>query len=299
MNEPVDDAGVAGSATVRRMLVGAWLRRLREERGISREDAGYVIRASESKMSRLELGRVSFKERDVADLLVYYGVTDVAQRESMLALVREANRSGWWRAYEDVLPGWFNNYVGLEEAASGIRCYEIQFIPGLLQTHDYARAVISTALPPPTREEVERGVALRMARQRILGRARPPHLWAIIDEAALRRPVGDDEVTKGQLHHLVELSGSPHVAIQILPLRFGAHAAAGGAFSVLRFADAGLPDVVYVEQLASALYLDKVDHVDRYTEVMDRLSIESLTPAESRDLLIDILEGIDGRRPSE
>ncbi|MFN0281582.1 MAG: helix-turn-helix domain-containing protein [Kineosporiaceae bacterium] len=294
MSEPVDDAGAAGSATVRRMLVGARLRRMREARGISREDAGYVIRASESKMSRLELGRVSFKERDVDDLLVHYGVTDAVQRESMLALVREANQSGWWRAYEDVLPGWFNNYVGLEEAAAGIRCYEIQFIPGLLQTHDYARAVISTAIPPPTPEELERAVALRMARQRILDRTRPPHLWAILDEAALRRPVGDDEVTKDQLHHLVELSGSPHVAIQVLPLRYGAHAAAGGAFSVLRFADADLPDVVYVEQLASALYLDKVDQVDRYTEVMNRLSVESLTPAESRDLLIGILEGIDG-----
>jgi len=267
---------------------------MREARGISREDAGYVIRASESKMSRLELGRVSFKERDVDDLLVHYGVTDAAQRESMRALVREANQSGWWRAYEDVLPGWFNNYVGLEEAAAGIRCYEIQFVPGLLQTHDYARAVISTAIPPPTREELERAVALRMARQRILDRTRPPHLWAILDEAALRRPVGDDEVTKDQLHHLVELSGSPNVAIQVLPLRYGAHAAAGGAFSVLRFADADLPDVVYVEQLASALYLDKVDQVDRYTEVMNRLSVESLTPAESRDLLIGILEGIGG-----
>jgi transcriptional regulator with XRE-family HTH domain len=275
------------------MLVGARLRRLREERGISREDAGYVIRASESKMSRLELGRVSFKERDVADLLVHYGVTDPERRDGMLALAREANRSGWWRAYEDVMPGWFGNYVGLEEAASGIRTYEIQFIPGLLQTPDYARAVLSSAIPTPTKDEVDRAVALRMGRQRILTRARPPHVWVILDEAALRRPVGDDSVTKGQLHHLVELIGTARVVVQILPLRVGAHAAAGGAFSILRFADADLPDVVYVEHLVSAMYLDKTEQVARYTDVMNRLSVESLTPADSREVLASMLDGVD------
>ena len=278
-----------GSTTVRRMLVGARLRRLREAKGISREDAGLVIRASESKMSRVELGRVSFKERDIGDLLIHYGVADPDQREAMLALVREANRPGWWREYEDVVPGWFQNYVGLEEAAAVIRSYEIQFVPGLLQTAAYSRAVIASAVPPPSDGEVERAVALRAIRQQVLTRANPPRVWAVLDEAALRRPVGDDEVTRGQLRHLIDLARSQQVALQILPLRRGSHAAAGGAFTILRFDDRDLPDVVYVEQLVSALYLDKAQHVDRYTEVMSRLSVESLTPQRTIQLLTQLL----------
>jgi transcriptional regulator with XRE-family HTH domain len=278
-----------GNATVRRMLVGARLRQLREAKGITREEAGYVIRASESKMSRVELGRVSFKERDIGDLLIHYGVTDPEQREAMLALVREANRPGWWREYEDVVPGWFQNYVGLEEAAVGIRSYEIQFVPGLLQTPEYARAVIASGVPRPAADEVERAVALRRIRQRMLTRENPPRVWVVLEEAALRRPVGDEEVTRGQLRHLIDLAQTPHVALQILPLRYGSHSAAGGAFSILRFGDPDLPDVVYVEQLVSALYLDKVEHVDRYSEVLERLSVESLTPAKSLQLLTQML----------
>lgn len=278
------------STTVRRLLVGSRLRRLREDRGITREDAGYVIRASESKMSRLELGRVSFKERDIADLLVHYGVTDPVEREALLALARAANEPGWWREYEDVTPSWFANYIGLEESAVGIRSYEVQFIPGLLQTPAYARAVISSALPPPTERDVSRAVALRAARQRVLARLSPPHLWIVLDEAALRRPVGDAEVTREQLKHLIGLTESPRLALQVLPMRYGAHAVAGGAFSILRFADPALADVVYLEQLVSALYLDKSEYVDRYTEVLNRLSVESLTPQESVGFLKQLLD---------
>lgn len=277
------------SATVRRLLVGSRLRRLREAKGISREDAGYVIRASESKMSRLELGRVSFKERDIADLLVHYGVTDPAERDALLDLARAANEPGWWREYEDVTPGWFANYIGLEEAAIGIRTYEVQFVPGLLQTPAYSRAVIASAVPPPTDHAVERAAELRAIRQRVLTRANPPHVWAVLDEAALRRPVGDVAVTRDQLRHLVELAEGPHVALQVLPLRYGTHAAGGGAFTILRFADPDLADVVYLEQLVSALYLDKADHVDRYTEVLARLSVESLTPQDSIGFLEQLL----------
>ena len=244
MDEPIPD-----STTVRRLLVGSRLRRLREAKGFSREEAGYVIRASESKMSRLELGRVSFKLRDIADLLVFYGVSDPAERDAFLALVRAANEPGWWREYEDVTPGWFSNYIGLEEAAVGIRSYEVQFIPGLLQTPDYARAVIASAVPPPTERELARAVELRATRQRVLARPKPPHLWVVLDEAALRRPVGDAEVTRGQLRHLIELAEGPQLALQVLPLRYGSHAASGGAFTILRFADPDLADVVYLEQL--------------------------------------------------
>jgi transcriptional regulator with XRE-family HTH domain len=278
-----------GSATARRMLVGARLRRLREEKRISREEAGYTIRASESKMSRVELGRVAFKERDVGDLLMLYGLTDPEQRDQVLALVREANHPGWWREYEDVLPGWFNNYVGLEEAAVGIRTYEIQFVPGLLQTEGYARAVIGSGLPPPTGQELDRTVALRRARQQVLTRPTPPHVWVVVDEAALRRPVGTAATTSGQIMHLLEVAELPNVALQILPLRRQSHAAGGGAFTILRFGEPELPDVVYVEQLVSALYLDKAEHVERYTEVMNRLSVESLTPQESNGFLKQLL----------
>ncbi|HEY6796319.1 MAG TPA: Scr1 family TA system antitoxin-like transcriptional regulator, partial [Kineosporiaceae bacterium] len=150
------------------MLVGARLRRLREASGVTRERAGYVIRASESKMSRLELGRVSFKERDVVDLLDCYGVQDPTERESLLQLAREANAGGRWREYEDLLPGWFQNYVALEEVAAKIRVYEMHFIPGLLQTPEYARAILRQAVPPLTAAALERAVALRLERQRVL-----------------------------------------------------------------------------------------------------------------------------------
>ncbi len=283
MTEPA-----AGSATVRRMLVGLHLRRLREEKAISRADAGFTIRASESKMSRLELGRVAFKERDVSDLLMLYGVTDPEQRDAVLALVREANRPGWWREYEDVMPGWFHNYVGLEEAAEQLRTYETHFVPGLLQTPDYARAVIQAATLPTPARDLERAVNLRRTRQQVLTRPEPLRVWAVVDEAALRRPVGDQQIHRGQLEHLLELSELPNIALQVLPLRTGLHAG-GGAFSILRFSDPDLPDVVYVEHLVGALYIEKLDHVERYTEVMTRLSVESLTPEETRELISKML----------
>jgi transcriptional regulator with XRE-family HTH domain len=283
------DEPIPASATVRRLLVGSRLRTLRESRGISREEAGYVIRASESKMSRLELGRVSFKMRDVADLLVFYGVTDPGERDALLSLAHAANEPGWWRDFEDVNPGWFANYIGLEEAATQIRTYEVQFVPGLLQTPEYARAVIASAVPPPTPDDVLRRVQLRAIRQRVLSRSNPPHLWAVLDEAALRRPVGSREVMRDQMRYLVERAASPFVSLQVLPLRFGSHAAAGGPFSILRFSDSDLADVVYVEQLMSSLYFDKVEHVDRYTEVLNRLSVESLTPDDSVVFLTGML----------
>lgn len=276
--------------TVRRILVGAQLRRLRESRGITRDDAGYVIRASGSKISRLELGRVSFKERDIADLLTYYGVEDSEQREALLELARDANTPGWWHDYDDVLPSWFQTYVGLEEAASLIRSYEVQFVPGLLQTEDYARSVIVSGRPELRAEEVERRVNLRMERQRVLSRkSHPVQLWVVVDEALLRRPIGGTKVMRGQILRLLELAERPNITIQIMPFRFGGHSAEGGAFSILRFPETDLPDVVYVEQLVSALYLDKREHVDRYLETMNRLTVDSLTPEISAETLQRLL----------
>ncbi len=171
--------------TVLRILLGSQLRQLREDRGVTREDAGYAIRASESKISRMELGRVGFKERDVADLLSLYGVADEHERTALLSLAQEANAPGWWHRYGDVLPGWFQSYVGLEAAASLIRTYEVQFVPGLLQTEDYARAVILLGHAGESAEEIERRVDLRMTRQKLLARRRRRRC---LHDPALRRP---------------------------------------------------------------------------------------------------------------
>ncbi|GAA0704225.1 helix-turn-helix transcriptional regulator [Kitasatospora atroaurantiaca] len=278
-----------GGSMVRRILLGSQLRRLREGRGITREDAGYQIRASESKISRMELGRVSFKERDVADLLSLYGVNDGAEREALLGLVREANKSGWWHSFNDVLPGWFQTYVGLEEAAALIRTYEVQFIPGLLQSEEYARAVFGQTRPVISDEELERRLSLRMRRQKLLTDGQSPRLWAVIDEAALRRPVGGPKVMRAQVQYLIDIAQQPNVVVQVMPFRFGAHAGESGAFSILRFPEQDLADVVYLEQLTSALYLDKRDDVDAYIQVMERLCVDSLTPDQTIDLLTAIL----------
>ncbi|MGH3320729.1 MAG: helix-turn-helix domain-containing protein [Streptosporangiaceae bacterium] len=285
-----DETG--GGPTVRRILLGVQLRRLREEKGISREDAGYTIRASESKISRMELGRVSFKERDIRDLLVLYGVADPDEREVFVGLAREANEPGWWHRYHDLLPGWFLSYVGLEEAADRIRTYEVQFVPGLLQTEDYARAVTVEGLTDVDREVIERWVALRMGRQRLLKRPNPPQLWAVLDEAALSRQIGGPEVMRGQLEHLIEVSKLNHITLQVIPFEVGGHAAEGGAFVVLRFGEPDLPDVAYTEQLTSALYLDKPEDVDRYVEVMDRLTLEAASPDDTVEFLTKKLRRI-------
>ncbi|GGW61415.1 transcriptional regulator [Streptomyces lucensis JCM 4490] len=272
------------------MLLGSQLRRLREARGITREAAGYSIRASESKISRMELGRVSFKTRDVEDLLTLYGITDEAERESLLSLAREANVAGWWHSYSDVLPSWFPTYVGLEGAASLIRAYEVQFVHGLLQTEEYARAVVRRGMKGASAADVERRVALRLERQKCLLSENAPEFHIVLDEAALRRPYGDREVMRGQLQHLIDLSGRPNVRLQIMPFSFGGHSGESGAFTLLSFPDADLSDVVYLEQLTSALYLDKREDVAQYEQALKELQQDSPGPDESRDLLRGLLQ---------
>lgn len=275
---------------VRRILLGSQLRRLRESKGITREEAGYHIRASESKISRMELGRVGFKQRDIADLLSLYGVTDDTERSALIGLAREASASGWWHSYGDVLPNWFQTYVGLEEAAALIRTYEVQYIPGLLQTEDYVRTVSRLGQPTDSDEEIERRVGLRIRRQKILTSERAPRLWAVIDEAALRRPLGGPKVMRAQIQKLIDVTELPNIVIQVMPFRFGGHAAEGGAFTILRFPEQDLPDVVYLEQLTSALYLDKRDDVDQYGQVMERLCVDSQQPDQTTALLNSILK---------
>ena len=282
----------AGGPTVLRILLGAQLRRLREAKGVTRESAGWEIRASESKISRMELGRVGFKERDVADLLSLYGVRDEEERTALLALARDANVPGWWHKYGDVLPSWFQSYLGLETAAALIRTYEVQFVPGLLQTKEYARAVILLGHAGAQPDEIERRVSLRMYRQELFARPQPPQLWAVVDEAALRRPIGGKEVMRAQLEQLILATEEPQVTLQVMPFRSGGHAAEAGAFTIMRFPEPDLPDVVYLEQLTSALYLDKRDDVEKYTEVMERLSVESESPERSVDILSGMLEEV-------
>ncbi len=288
MTTAQQDGGSAGP-TVLRILLGAQLRRLREATGVSREDAGWEIRSSESKISRMELGRVGFKERDVADLLTLYGVTDDDERRALLALAHEANTPGWWHHYSDLLPNWFQSYLGLESAAALIRTYEVQFVPGLLQTHDYARAVILLGYGGASRDELERRTTLRLDRQQVLNRPDAPQLWAVIDEAALRRPIGGPEVMRDQIKALITATQQPNIRLQVVPFHVGGHAAAGGAFTILRFPDRELPDVVYVEQLTSALYLDKREDVDQYAAAIDRVCVQADPPDHTIQTLHNIL----------
>jgi transcriptional regulator with XRE-family HTH domain len=282
----LDADALDGGPTVARMLVGAELRRLREAAGVSREQAGYEIRGSDSKISRMELGRVRFKVRDVDDLLTLYGVADRADRAVLLEQAERANQPGWWQIYHDVTPTWFQSYLGLESAASIIRTYEVQFVPGLLQTENYARAGVRRHHPA----EVERRVELRMRRQQVLDRDKPPQLWAVVDEAALRRPIGGRQVMREQIEALVAAARRPRVRLQIIPFEAGGHAAAGGAFTLLRFPAPDMPDVIYLEQLTGASYLDKRDDVEHYSAAMERLSVEAEPPGRTDALLEDILK---------
>ncbi|HZD01778.1 MAG TPA: helix-turn-helix transcriptional regulator [Actinomycetes bacterium] len=272
------------------MLVGAQLRRLRTDKGISREEAGEAIRASGWKIRRLENGQVGFKERDVVDLLSLYGVTDPHEVESLLAVARDANTPGWWFQYAGVLPLWFRAYVDLESAATLIRTYQGQLVPGLLQTEDYMRAVIHGAHLHDSPEQVERRVALRMSRQTVLTQAGAPRLWAVMDEAVLRRPVGGAEVMRVQLERLIDAAKLPNVTLQILPLGAGAHPAMVGAFSILRFPDQALPDIVYVEHLTNALYLDRRDDVEQYLHIMETICVRSERANRTIEILTRVLE---------
>lgn len=278
------DSGVAERGpTALRIAVGGQLRRMREQRGISREAAGEHIRGSHAKISRLELGRTGFKERDVRDLLTLYGVGDDEEREAFLGVVRKANEPGWWQRFGDLLPPWFETYLGLEHAAQAIRTFEGQLVPGLLQTEEYTRAMIALG----DGKDAQRRVELRRRRQEVLDRPCGPTLWAVLDEAVLHRAIGGPEVLREQLEHLAAMSTRANVIVQVLPYAVGGHAAAGSTFTMLRFAEPELPDVVYLEQLTSALYLDRPRDLELYRQVMDTLSVQAATPDKSRMLLLE------------
>lgn len=282
---------LSGAPTARRIVLGAQLRRLREAADITRAEAGYAIRGSDSKISRMELGRVGFKERDVADLLTMYGVTDADERAVFLEMVSKSNERGWWHRFTDLMPDWFQDFVGLEESASLIQNYELQFVPGLLQTEEYIRAVASHGRPEHLDEPTERRVRLRLQRQKVLSRQGAPRLWAVVDESVLHRPIGGIAVLRRQIDHLLEMTRQPNITLQIVPYDMSGYAAEG-SFSMLRFAEPALPDVVYIEHLGGALYLDRPNEIELYGRVIDRLAVDAETPDRSRQMLSKIRAAI-------
>ncbi len=279
--------------TVRRMLLGQELRSRREQRGISREDAGARIRASASKISRMELGRVGFKLRDIEDLLKLYG-TDRRTIKEMLEVAKESNKPGWWKDYGDSLHKWLTQYIGFEEAADQIRIYESQFVPGLLQTEEYAREIIFGGVDAPD-TVAEQRLAARLKRQKRVETDEGMRMWVVLDEAAVRRPIGVGirglGVMRRQIEHLIRLSTEKdNITIQIIPFSVGAHAAEAGSFTLLRYSDYELADMVYLEQLHDGELNDRPAVVEAYTKAMTRLSVSAATPDESLEMLRSILK---------
>jgi len=281
--------GTEHSPTVRRRRLALELRRLREAARLTCEEVAEHLECSASKISRVETGRVSVSPRDVRDMLELYGVP-AEQRESLVQLARDSRQKGWWHAYSDTMQPQMATYIGLESAASEIRIYEVSLIPGLLQIEDYARAVIRAGMVNSPAEDIERRVALLMARQPAVVREDPPKVWAVLDEAALRRRVGGAGVMRLQLEHLLAQAALPNVAVQVIPFGGGAHPAMGRPFIILVFPERVDTDVVYLEDLTSALYLEDVAEVDRYNVFFNHLRATALSFDDSAAMIASVLK---------
>ncbi len=269
--------------TVRRRRLGSELRRLRETRGMTAEEVASKLLVSQSKISRLENGRRSISQRDVRDLCGVYGVEDARVVESLMQMAKESRQQGWWHAFGDVP---YSVYIGLETDAASLRVYESLVVPGLLQTPEYARAVIEGMWPEATRSEVDKRVQVRLKRQeRITDPEHPVRYWAVLDEAALRRVAGDERIMRDQLSHLVERSTMPHVTLQVLPYSMGAHPGMYGKFAILEFEDASDATVVYLEGVTSDLYLEKPNEVHDYSMMYEHLRALALGPDPSRQFI--------------
>lgn len=273
----------AHSPTVRRRRLAAELRRIREERGLTIDQAARQLDWHATKLSRFETGRRAVQPSDVRALLTIYEVGP-DEREALLTLARQARQRGWWHAHGQAVPEWFEVYVGLESEASALHLYEAEFIPGLLQTEDYIRAVHRAAQIRAAEEEIAQRVAVRVARQKLLADDEPPHLWVIINEAAIRRPVGGARIMRAQLERLLQAAELPYVTLQVLPFSVGAHPAMGGGFHVLRFGSND-QDVVYIEYPTGTIYLEKQAEVERYTLIFDYLRAAALPTEASRKLI--------------
>ncbi|MET7513450.1 helix-turn-helix transcriptional regulator [Streptomyces sp. NPDC005480] len=277
--------------TVGQVVLGRRLQDLRERAGLKREEAAKVLRVAPATVRRMEMAEVGLKIPYLQLLLKSYGVTD-EEAEAFVTLAEEANKPGWWQRFHDILPGWFSMYVSLEGAASLIRSYEPHFVPGLLQTEDYARGVLrSGAVGRALAEDpgvVERHVALRMQRQELITRENAPRLWMVMDETALRRPVGGPDVMRGQIDRLLEVMELANVTLQIAEFASGPHPGTYGPFVLFRFAMSELPDMVYSEYLTGAVYLDARPEVATHLEVMDRMAAHAATAHRTKDILRDL-----------
>ena len=279
------------SPTVRRRRLTVELRRLREQAGLTCEDVGHRLECSGTRISRMETGRIGARPGDVRELLEIYGVTG-AEADSLVQLARDARRKGWWRAYGRVLPPWFEAYVGLESDAARLHDFQPSVVPGLLQTEDYARAVMRGAPDAGCAEDIDQQVALRMRRQAILDEPRPPQLQVVLSESVLLVQVGGPVVMRAQLLRLADLASRPDLTIQVLPVRAAAQVQPVGPFTVLEFADPADPTVVYLEHLTGSLLLEDEEEVQRYRAMFDHLRAEALGPGPSADLIARTAAGL-------
>ncbi|MFI9819699.1 helix-turn-helix domain-containing protein [Streptomyces sp. NPDC052013] len=272
--------------TVGQVVLGRRLQELREAAGLGRDEAARVLRVAPATVRRMETAEVALKIPYVQILLSAYGVPE-REATAFVELAEEANRPGWWQRFHDVLPEWFSLYVSLEGAARIIRSYEPHFVPGLLQTEDYARAVLEAGtIGSAGPEAVERHVALRMERRRLLERADPPHLWVIMDETVLRRPVSvDGRVMREQLERLLRFSERDRITLQLAEFAGGPHPGTYAPFTLFRFAEPELPDMVFTEYLTGALYLDSRTEVSAHLEVLDRMTARAASTERTRELL--------------
>ncbi|MEU9285348.1 helix-turn-helix transcriptional regulator [Streptomyces sp. NPDC048275] len=274
--------------TVGQVVLGRRLLDLRESAGLKREEAARILRVAPATVRRMEMAEVALKIPYLQLLLKSYGVSD-SEAEAFVQLAEEANRPGWWQRFHDILPGWFSMYVSLEGAATLIRSYEPHFVPGIMQTEDYARGVMESGAVGHARpEEIERHVALRIQRQDLLTREGAPRIWTVMDETALRRPVGGPEVMRAQIDKLLQVTKLPHVTLQVVPFSTGPHPGTYGPFVLFRFAMPELPDMVYSEYLTGAVYLDGRSEVATHLEVMDRMAAQAATAHRTKEILQDL-----------
>jgi len=274
----VPEARPPAAPTVLRVVLGKRLADLREKAGVSYEEAARALDVTHATVRRMEKAEVGLKIPYVEKLLATYGIADPAEVEGFLNLAREANRPGWWHRYRDVLPEWFSAFVSLEGEAHVIRAYEPHYVPGLLQTEEYARAVLHAGLPNAPEDVVARGVALRTERQALLTGPNPPLLWVVIDEAVLRRPIGGPQVMRAQVDRLIEACAMPQVRLQVIPFAAGPHPAMYGPFHIFRFQIKELPDMVCAESLVGAVYFDERQDVSTYLEALDRMCAQAVPP---------------------
>jgi len=272
--------------TVRRRRLGQELRRLRELKGMTAEEVAERLLVSQSKISRLENGRRSISQRDVRDLCGVYEVEDHRIVDSLMQMAKDSRQQGWWHSFGDIP---YSVYIGLETDAASLRVYDPQVVPGLLQTRQYAEALIAGALPETAAADIEKRVQVRLRRQeRITAPENPLRLWTVMDEAALRRVVGNRSLMRDQLEHLVEQSQLPHVTVQVIPFDMGAHPGLNGQYAILEFPDAADSSVVYIEGVTSDLYLEKANDVQKYSVMYEHLRAQALNPDQSRQFIADI-----------